>query len=513
MINKQKTLIIALLAIFATITSITVEADGPYIDDAWVTNYSPTTLAELNALPDKMQVGNYAYTGFRVDAVSENGTIITITFGENSGGDGSACDLYLQHSFNNGLTWTTPTAFLDGVEDYSGADYDAFSLCQSRLFFDNDDRLWCAVELDRYPTWSSELFMVYSDDLGETWVGVNSTRHMVNLSEGAIDLNSNCSWKAAIGCNRANINNLNCLSTNRLIMGLEVSCSFSDTEPFTIYCDDPEQGSSSTWHVGEVIDSGSGVREKEATVEEIRNGSYTGIMAIRSGSGWKQTFSTNFTDGTVDWGAVTVENAGIDDSQCRVMRWTKNSSWGNYDKNVLLCNVRDTYRMLYISYDEGGSWDYAKTMQTNEICGVYGMCVAKNGTVIIGITNGSSPTRKITQFNMEWLSDGNDKLNYTPSSDGIQFISINGGSNSTTIYNSTPTINWTVVDNTSQYWLQIDNNQDFSSPEVNLTDINEINYPTEFDENSTRVSLQLPVANALSTYDTYYCRVKAYVKS
>jgi len=90
-----------------------------------------------------------------------------------------------------------------------------------------------------------------------------------------------------------------------------------------------------------------------------------------------------------------------------------------------------------------------------------------------------------------------------------QFLSIEEGTNGTTIYNSTPTINWTIV-TSSQYNLQIDNNADFSSPEINLTDINKYNYPTKYSTNSTRVSFTIPDANALPSYNTYYMRVKAY---
>ena len=92
-----------------------------------------------------------------------------------------------------------------------------------------------------------------------------------------------------------------------------------------------------------------------------------------------------------------------------------------------------------------------------------------------------------------------------------QFISIDDGTNGTTIYNSTPTINWTVIADTSQYWLQIDNNADFSSPEINITDINQWNYPSNCDINATRVSFTLP--NALTSYDKYYMRVKAFTRN
>jgi len=103
-----------------------------------------------------------------------------------------------------------------------------------------------------------------------------------------------------------------------------------------------------------------------------------------------------------------------------------------------------------------------------------------------------------------------DNTSYPSQSETIQFISINGNTNGTTIYNSTPTINWTVVVDTSQYWLQIDNNADFSSPEVNYTDINQWNYPSNCNINATRVLFTLPLG--LTNYDTYYMRVRAYTR-
>ena len=88
-----------------------------------------------------------------------------------------------------------------------------------------------------------------------------------------------------------------------------------------------------------------------------------------------------------------------------------------------------------------------------------------------------------------------------------QFIAIEGETNGSTIYDSTPTINWTILDNASHYHLEIDNNADFCSPEVNLSEINQWNYPSNCLVNTTRVSFTLPDANALDK-NYYYMRVK-----
>jgi len=92
--------------------------------------------------------------------------------------------------------------------------------------------------------------------------------------------------------------------------------------------------------------------------------------------------------------------------------------------------------------------------------------------------------------------------------DDITFLSINGQGNESVNQNSTLTINWTIIENTSQYHLEIDNNSDFSSPEFNYTDINEANYPTNFYINETRVSFIAP--SSLENYSYYYYRVRAY---
>jgi len=94
------------------------------------------------------------------------------------------------------------------------------------------------------------------------------------------------------------------------------------------------------------------------------------------------------------------------------------------------------------------------------------------------------------------------------SGEGISFISINGGVNATEIHDTTPTIIWTKINDASVYWLQIDNNNDFSSPEINLTDINAVNYPAHC-VIGTNVSFTIPEANKLTSYEVYYMRVRS----
>jgi len=90
-----------------------------------------------------------------------------------------------------------------------------------------------------------------------------------------------------------------------------------------------------------------------------------------------------------------------------------------------------------------------------------------------------------------------------------EFISIDGTTNGTLVTTSTPTFNWTSITNTSQYQLQISNVNDFSVILLNILDINEIMYPTYYDENATRISFTLPSEHSLPSPQRYYCRVRA----
>jgi len=182
---------------------------------------------------------------------------------------------------------------------------------------------------------------------------------------------------------------------------------------------------------------------------------------------------------------------------------------------VCTCVPNDDSDVLYVTTESGG---YATIR-------AYNITNLASPTSIDTITNNNAsyevPTATSTCCDDIWIylavQDGKgvttfrfgDEPDPEPE-EKPQFLSIEENTNGTTIYNSTPTINWSVVGNTSQYWLQIDNNADFSSPEVNITDINQYNYPSNCNINATRVSFTLPTP--LPSYNVYHMRVKAYTK-
>ena len=109
--------------------------------------------------------------------------------------------------------------------------------------------------------------------------------------------------------------------------------------------------------------------------------------------------------------------------------------------------------------------------------------------------------------------DGDSEGNESVDANAPQFIYIDGGTNGTTGYSATPTFNWTIDTNAIHYWLHIANDSAFTDLVVNITNINEYTYPSEYDSNTTRVSFTLPTANSLQVIDkTYYCRVQSNTK-
>ena len=90
-----------------------------------------------------------------------------------------------------------------------------------------------------------------------------------------------------------------------------------------------------------------------------------------------------------------------------------------------------------------------------------------------------------------------------------QIININGNGNRTTIYNSTPTFKWTLALNTSEYWLQISTDSNFTNLAVNLTNVSEVTFPSYYSADATFAYFTLPTEYELGYSKTYYCRVRA----
>jgi hypothetical protein len=104
---------------------------------------------------------------------------------------------------------------------------------------------------------------------------------------------------------------------------------------------------------------------------------------------------------------------------------------------------------------------------------------------------------------------------YEPaSSDDIHFISIDSGLNGTNVTSATPTFIWNISHGANTYHLQISNDTAFTDVVINLNDISEFKYPSEYSTDGTNVTFTLPSSDSLPYFNKlYYCKVRAYVKN
>jgi len=196
-----------------------------------------------------------------------------------------------------------------------------------------------------------------------------------------------------------------------------------------------------------------------------------------------------------------------------------NLNWLNENERIILlhgrnhscdaCGAQNWSTMYWISTDEGNTWQEQTSVEEYPpSCGGGGGDGGYTSFVSLSDSEGLMVYYNGTKNGMCLLKTIHIAYNVSDES-FPQFLSIDGGTNGTIVYKPTPVFNWTIVAGTSQYHLEISTTPTFGSLIVNLTDINEYNYPSNYNENNTRVSFTLPDANQLPVYDTYYCRVRA----
>lgn len=512
----RKKLVSILIAIsFVSIVSYTsvvsfAEADnGP-----WNKAICPYNLSDINNHPNKLQVDDYDYYLYKGLCSSSNGTIATYVCAYENPTDGAPGDLYFTRSFDSGVTWSPLVPFCDGSASYldNGNTYDDRSVLSSGLFFDNNDTLWSILWVDgfHYEGDYSEVHLGYSTDYGNTWVGIDDN-YMINESCGAIDLDDQTNHQTIYAPRPLTKQPVIC-ENDRVIIPTNSYYSNPTVYLYAIYSDDTENLSRSTWHLGyetTSAEAGAGGRVKATIGAELNN--HTVLYTTRRDSGGRdEHWSENSTYGVVEFGGFhDGVPAGVDTGS-RLQTYTRNSTWGDngglYNKTRYLLFVKvGSYLNIGVSYDECETWEYLKI--TN-LTAVRHSAVLSNGSIIIADATGDANNDYgMVLYNLEYLTGNNDHIEKSEESE-IQFISIENQGDNADVYVDTPTINWTNVSDAILYHLEIDNNADFSSPEINYTDINKWNYPTYYEANSTRVSFTLP--DAIVDYGTYYMRVRAY---
>ena len=426
-----------------------------------------------NPLTEYIQEHNVTYT--KVWAMGmvklDDGKILNL-FERGTHAQNIYSDIMLHNSTDNGTTWGAEVLLKEHDGTYGYIPQDMIIAPNGNIIF-------------HYLEWGSRthsyMGQMHSTDNGLSWIDdgrVAGTTTYYGLVSNAITLSDGYTMVVALS---------ECVST-----------SYDNSECII------STDNASSWTRSNQVPRPPGEDSVyEPTVVELSNG--TLVMYCRShGNGylWK-TFSE---DKGINWCTAFASDVIAPSAPASLLRYSWSPSvilmaWDNSTVNRYPLNVS-------VSYDECETWVESTLLQDESLGNVayprFLDCTTDNGLIFLNawIRTETYDDGMGYRFSMSWLNAS--FLLMTP-----EFISIDGGTNGTVIYTSTPTFNWTTITGAVMYNLQVARDSAFTDLVVNLSDINEYEYPAYYNENATRVSFTLPNANALPSRREYFCRVRA----
>lgn len=363
-----------------------------------------TAFAQNDTLFTRTEIyhpGDYGSVAYRIPAVitAKDGSIVIVTDKrKNNDGDlPQDIDIVCNRSTDGGLTWSEPYTIAQGTGYNHG-----FGDCA--LAWSNDDNGLIAVFVGGVGLWNStpsepiRSYKSYSYDNGQTWTEPEDITHFIFGDDCIIPEHQ--SWRASFfGSGNGLLT-----STGRIMFVAAIrEGSAQSLNNYAVYSDD----NGVTWQVSGRASTGG----DEAKVTELVDGRI--LMSIRhSGKRWYNISE----DGGLTWRLMTSSWNDIVAPACNgdLIRYTSVEQGGNKNRllhSVPLGNSR-TDVTVYVSYDEGETWPVKKTVVPYSSA-YSSLCVMPDGT--IGLYVEESPTNTLYttafyNFNIEWLTDGNDHL-------------------------------------------------------------------------------------------------------
>ena len=480
---------------------VKAEDEGP--NDQWIDSQCIATDAEIGL----------ANCGVSDVIVFPNGTVWCVFEARHASSDFAETDLFRVISYDNGSTWGNPELWIDAD------DYNPNTLSEPEMWW-NGSRLWLVfnprdgTDGGDADTWYNKIYMRYSDgpdyEDDATWTEIlvhdysneslklGGHRYVILGSDTSIITSSGRTLVPGFSAYQA---------SSYFSFALLAYCNGSGTSP-------------SDWHIANIVKNETETMSyNENGLVELENGTIYSLMRTQpvGSSGNSDKAYAYSDDGGLTWSQPNdVFGRDIYRAKQSVARVTTTDEY-NKSRIVMIynncTNSPRRYLSAAISYDEGttASYQYSRQIQGSTYCMYPSVDVLGNKSIIVVYSYDAWDKVYCSRFNIEWVSSGTDWL-VEAEDTGTEFINIEGQTNGTTISTSNPTINWTIQSNTSMYQLQIDNNLDFSSPEVDINNINTYNHPINCSINTTRVSFTLPNTNKLTSYGTYYMRVRAFAK-
>jgi len=359
---------------------------------------------EILEQQDLFVSGEGGYKRYRIPAlaVSTRGTILAFCEARKfTGRDSDQIDLFLRRSFDGGRTFgdvqvvATEEGWTCGnpapvVDRQTGTIWLLF--CKNLK--DGDETMICEGKAPR------TVWVTYSKDDGTTWAEPKEITSDVKLPEW--------SWYATGPCHGIQ------LKSGRLVIPCD-HIVFKDgnrhSDPYhshVIYSDDHGQ----TWQIGGSTDEGT----NESTVLETIDGWLCLNCRNRHGWGIGNYRAVAWSNDNGETFSPIVHDAALPEPICQasICRFTDER---NHDRNrVLFSNpsaLDRRHRMtIRLSYDECRTWPISKVLWEGPAA-YSDLCIAPDMSICCFYERGTEDTyERITfaRFNLEWLTDGQDRL-------------------------------------------------------------------------------------------------------
>jgi len=343
--------------------------------------------------------GDDGYHSYRIPALvtSSKGTILAFCEGrKNSRSDSGNIDIALKRSFNNGQTWEPMRIIADDGPNTVGnpapvmdRDTGIIWLLLCKNLGDGAEGKIVSGEAPR------TVWVTYSKDDGATWAELKEITHDVK--------DPSWTWYATGPCHGIQLQSGRLIIPCDHVVGTSRDYAVSG-HSHVIYSDDHGEN----WQIGGVAQPGT----NESVIVQTADGSlyfncrnYVGEK--RRAYAWSHDNGDSFPE--FGWDDTLPEPI----CQASMVRYTNAES---HDKNrVLFANPASKNRermTIRISYDECQTWNAGRVLHAGPSA-YSDLCIASDMSIYCLYECGEADayeTITLARFDMEWLTDGNDRI-------------------------------------------------------------------------------------------------------
>lgn len=343
--------------------------------------------------------GEDGYHTYRIPAliVSKKGTIMAFCEGrKNSSSDSGDIDIVFKRSFDNGRSWQPMQLIADDGPNTAGNPAPVVDMSTGTIWLlfcknlaEGNERMIIAGEAPR------TVWVTHSNDDGETWAEPKEITHDVKKTLWT--------WYATGPCHGIQLQNGRLMIPCDHIVGTGRNYAKLGRS-HVVYSDDHGK----SWKIGGTAQPGT----NESVIVQTTEGSL--YFNCRSYVGEKKrAYAWSYDNGDIfpdfGWDKALVEPI----CEASMIRFTDVKS---YSKNRILfsnpASIQRERMTIRISYDECKTWNSGKVLHAGPSA-YSDLCIASDTSICCLYERGEkNPYETLTfaQFDLEWLTDGVDKL-------------------------------------------------------------------------------------------------------